>query len=350
MKRLSIVILNWNGLGFLRRFLPLLMEHSRLPGLEIVIADNASGDGSIEYLQKLKGEVRLIRFDRNYGFAGGYNRALDRLDSELCLLLNSDVEVGPGWLTPLLEHMDAHPNTAACAPKVLDYKKRTYFEYAGAAGGFIDKYGYPFCRGRIFDHLEADRGQYDDPLRVFWATGACLLIRSKAFKEAGGLDELFFAHMEEIDLCWRLGRLGYDIYCIPQSTVYHVGGGSLPRGNPRKTYLNFRNNLLLLHKNLPLKKGRRIIFFRMLLDGISGLHFLIRGRGKDLLAIIRAHWSYFGMKNNYRGSNEWNILGENGNIVHGIYQGSIVSAYFLKGKRSFKQLKASYQRKKAGED
>ncbi|MCK4749664.1 MAG: glycosyltransferase family 2 protein, partial [Bacteroidales bacterium] len=254
MNFVSIVILNWNGKEFLRQFLPKLLEHSAVPGVEIVIADNASTDGSLEFLKEEYPEIRVVIHDRNYGFSGGYNRAFEELESKYYLLLNSDIEVTPGWLSPLLERMEEDEQIAACTPKIMDYHNRLQFEYAGAAGGYLDRYGYPFCRGRIFDTLEEDRQQYDDDIEIFWGSGACLLVRSELFSQAGGLDEKFFAHMEEIDLCWRLKRLGYRIEYVARSCVYHVGGGTLPKSNPMKTFLNFRNNLLLLYKNLP-KKG-----------------------------------------------------------------------------------------------
>ncbi len=232
MKLVSIVILNWNGKEFLERFLPALLMYSDVPGAEIIIADNASTDDSVRFLEKEYPGLRIIRIEENCGFSGGYNRAFQEIDSKYFLLLNSDIEVTAGWLTPLLDYMEKEENTAACTPKILDFNNRQKFEYAGAAGGFIDRYGYPFCRGRIFDHLEEDRGQYNDPADVFWGSGACLMIRSDLYEQAGGLDDKFFAHMEEIDLCWRLKKMGYRIRSLPSSTVYHVGGGTLARDNP----------------------------------------------------------------------------------------------------------------------
>ncbi|MEZ5071889.1 MAG: glycosyltransferase family 2 protein [Bacteroidales bacterium] len=346
MNRCSIVILNWNGRDYLRSLLPVLRKHSELPGVDIVVADNASTDESLEFLDETHPGIRQIRFEENHGFAGGYNRALAQLDSQYHILLNSDVEVTPGWLEPLLDFMDTHPEAGACAPKILDYFQRDRFEYAGAAGGFIDRYGYPFCRGRIFHHLETDKGQYDKALPVFWASGACLVVRSEAFREAGGLDEAFFAHMEEIDLCWRMQKQGRRVYSVPSSAVYHVGGGSLSAENPHKTYLNYRNNLLLLYKNLPPEKRSRILFIRKILDGISALRFLVLGQRKDLVAVFRAHRAYSGMKKGYNGTERENHSGKNDVIVNGIYPGSIVAECFLRGKRSYHQLEGSFAKNK----
>jgi GT2 family glycosyltransferase len=248
------------------------------------------------------------------------------------------VEVSPGWLEPLVRFMEEHEQCGLCTPKVLDINRKSHFEYAGAAGGYIDRFGYPFCRGRIFDILEEDRGQYDRETEIFWGTGACLMVRASLYHRAGGLDEQFFAHMEEIDLCWRIKRMGYTNYCIPASTVYHVGGGTLSYDNPRKTFLNFRNNLLLLYKNLPVKGRGRVLLSRMLLDGISALRFLLRGSFGDFVAVIRAHGAYYGMKKAYKGTEKSNISDENNVIVSCIYPGSIVADFFLKGKKTFNAL------------
>ena len=346
MNQLSIVILNWNGKGYLEQFLPSLVEHSQLPGVEIVVADNNSSDDSVEFLARVHPQIRVIILDENYGFSGGYNRALKQLNSKYFLLLNSDIEVTPGWLEPLIELMESNDRIAACTPKLLDYHNRSSFEYAGAAGGYIDYLGYPFCRGRLFDHLEEDSGQYDDPTEIFWGTGACLLVRSVLFAQSGGLDDQFFAHMEEIDLCWRLQRMGYTINYVPQSNVYHVGGGTLARGNPRKTFLNFRNNLLLLYKNLPVNRRRWIIFLKIFLDGVSAFRFLIQGDTRDFVAVIKAHVAFYGMKPSYKGTNEINILKDKYVIVPGIYPRSIVADFFLRGKKRFDQLDQSFRENK----
>ncbi len=339
MKVVSIVILNWNGKQHLELFLPELVRHTTYPGSEIVVADNGSSDDSLDFLKKEYPRIRIIELEHNHGFSGGYNRAIEQIDARYVLLLNSDIEVTEGWLEPMLELMENDEQVAACTPKILDFKQRTHFEYAGAAGGFIDRFGYPFCRGRLFDHLEEDQGQYDDPSNLFWGSGACLMVRADLYRESGGLDEQFFAHMEEIDLCWRLQRMGYLIRYIPSSTVYHVGGATLQRGNPFKTYLNFRNNLLLLHKNLPSRGRVRILQTRMILDGISAFRFLYQGASRDFLAVFKAHLAYYGMKSSYRGMKNKNKYPENDVIVAGIFPRSIVREFFLKGRRKFSDLK-----------
>jgi GT2 family glycosyltransferase len=259
-----------------------------MEAVEIRVADNASIDESVSYLQANFPNVRLIVLDKNYGFAEGYNRALEQVEAEYVVLLNSDVEVTPHWLEPLVEYMDTHPEVAACQPKIRSERNKEYFEYAGAAGGYLDKYGYPFCRGRIFDVVEKDEGQYDTVSSVFWATGAALFIRLKDYWEAGGLDGRFFAHMEEIDLCWRLRSRGRGIVCIPQSVVYHVGAATLKKENPRKTFLNFRNNLLMLYKNLPEKDLKRVMFVRGVLDGVAAVVFLLKGEKEAAKAVLQA--------------------------------------------------------------
>ena len=275
--KVAVVILNWNGSNMLRRFLPTVMRYSSQQAT-VIVADNASTDNSLEVLEKEFPNCCTIVLSKNYGFAGGYNKALAQVKADYYVLLNSDVEVTDGWLTPLISFMDTHLEVAACQPKLLSEQDKTSFEYAGGSGGFIDKYGYPFCRGRIFDTIEVDKGQYDKPMSVFWATGACLMVRSSDYWAVNGLDNSFFAHNEEIDFCWRLQLLGKKIYCLPSSVVYHVGGGTLPKSNPMKTFLNFRNNLAMLYKNLPeaeLHKVLRVIF---LLDFVAALIFLIQKR------------------------------------------------------------------------
>lgn len=287
MATVSIVILNFNGRHFLEKFLPSIIRYSQ--GHEIVVADNNSSDGSLSFLKKSFPEIRLIVFSENYGFCGGYNRALDQLDSEIFVIINSDVEVTENWIDPVIQLFEKDEKIAAIQPKLLDYNFKDKFEYAGGAGGFIDKYGYPFCRGRIFDTIETDVGQYDDTSEIFWATGACFFIKADLFKSYGGFDDDFFAHMEEIDLCWRMKRDGHKVFHCGQSVVYHVGGGTLAYSNPRKTYLNFRNSLLLLIKNLPFASLIWKMPFRWLLDYVAVIKYLLTGDIKDAGMVIKAH-------------------------------------------------------------
>lgn len=303
----SVVILNWNGAEMLRRFLPSVIAYSQGEGVEICVADNASSDNSCEVIEREFPEVRLIRLSENYGFAEGYNRALQQIDAEYVVLLNSDVEVTSGWLEPMTDYLDKHPQVAACQPKLLSFQEKSCFEYAGAAGGFIDKYGYPFCRGRIFDVIESDHGQYDDIIPVFWATGAALLIRLQVYREVGGLDGRFFAHMEEIDLCWRLRSRGYGIVCLPFSRVYHVGGATLKKENPRKTLLNFRNNLIMLYKNLPENELYRVMRVRLFLDYLAAFVFLLKGDKNNSLAVLRARKEYMSMRFLFKAERDENL-------------------------------------------
>lgn len=307
MKKVSVVILNWNGEGMLRSFLPSVIAYSQTDDVEVCVADNASTDGSVRLLHEEFPEVRLILLDKNYGFAEGYNLALKEVDAEYVVLLNSDVEVTQGWLAPLIDFMDAHPEVASCQPKLLDYRKKTHFEYAGAAGGYLDKYGYPFCRGRIFDVVEEDRGQYDDSVSVFWVTGAAMFIRLKDYRDAGGLDGGFFAHMEEIDLCWRLNSRGRKLVYIPQSKVYHVGGATLNKDNPRKTFLNFRNNLLMLYKNLPESELNKVLFVRFLLDMAAALVFTLKGETGNAKAVLKARKEFKKLQESYYASRKENL-------------------------------------------
>lgn len=306
MSRTAVVILNWNGKTFLEKFIPNVLEHMP-PGDVLYVADNGSEDGSVEMLrQRWPQEVRLVLMDRNYGFTGGYNRALERVAAEApeefdyYLLLNSDIEVAPGWLSELEAFMDARPRCAVCAPKILCYDRRGWFEHAGASGGFVDRWYFPYCRGRILATIEEDRGQYDMPCRVFWASGAAFMVRAGVWKELGGLDESFFAHMEEIDLCWRAMLAGWEIWVDPAAAVYHVGGGTLPNNSPRKLYLNFRNNLLMMYKNLPLRSRSRIIFARMCVDGAIACVYLLTGRFSFFRSVMRAHWDYRRMRKDVR--------------------------------------------------
>lgn len=302
MSRTAVVILNWNGKDFLGQFIPSVLE-CMPEGDVLYVADNGSEDGSVSLLrERWPEQVRLILLDRNYGFTGGYNRALGYLDREHAgefdyyLLLNSDIEVTPGWLSELEEFMDSRPRCAVCAPKILSFSRRGWFEHAGASGGFVDRWYFPYCRGRILDRIEEDRGQYDTPCRVFWASGAACMVRAEVWRRLGGLDESFFAHMEEIDMCWRAQLAGWEIWVDPASKVYHVGGGTLPNNSPRKLYLNFRNNLLMMYKNLPAESRRRIIFTRMCVDGLIGCVYLLTGRTAFFKAVLRAHRDFRSMR------------------------------------------------------
>ncbi|MCC7331101.1 MAG: glycosyltransferase family 2 protein [Flavobacteriales bacterium] len=333
MKKTAVVILNWNGKKFLEQFLPSVTKYSSHDA-RIVVADNQSTDDSIQFIQDNYPEIEIIVNDKNYGFAKGYNVALKQVDAEYFVLLNSDVEVTENWITPIIQLMDSNLNIAACQPKIKDFYKKEYFEYAGAAGGFIDYLGYPLCRGRIFNTLEKDNGQFNDTSEIFWATGAALFIRAKLFKEINGFDEQFFAHMEEIDLCWRLKNLGYQIMYCSESIVYHVGGGTLNKINPKKTYLNFRNNLLVLHKNLQKNKRFKILFLRLILDGMAGIKLLFEGKPKHTFAIIQAHFSFYSrLKENRKKRNR--VTSPN---LFGIIPKSTLLASFLLNKKTFKQI------------
>ena len=291
--KLAVVILNWNGAQLLTQFLPKIIAYSE--GADIYVADNASTDDSILVLQKQFPEVKIIKNAANFGFAKGYNEALKYVEADIYALVNSDIEVTPNWLQPIIETFEKEKDTAIIQPKILDFKNKSKFEYAGAAGGFIDAYGYPFCRGRIFDTIEEDLGQYNNSIEIFWASGACFFIRSSVFNSLEGFDDDFFAHQEEIDLCWRAFNNNFTTKYIPNSIVYHVGGATLQQGNPRKTFLNFRNSLLMLTKNLPANKLYSRLLIRMLLDGIAGLQFIIQGKPKHFLAILKAHYSFYSL-------------------------------------------------------
>jgi GT2 family glycosyltransferase len=293
MTKTAIVILNWNGLKFLQMFLAKVVANTLVRDTAIWLVDNGSTDDSAEWVRQNIKEVNIIEFEKNLGYAGGYAMALEMIEAEYFLLLNSDIEVSPGWLEPLVSHMESNVRTAACQPKILSYYKRTHFEYAGASGGFIDRFGYPFCRGRILNLAEEDKGQYDDTLPVFWASGACIIVRASAYREVGGLDPEFFAHMEEIDLCWRFHNRGYNVFVIPESIVFHVGGGTLRYDTPGKHYLNFRNNLFMLYKNLPGKNFSKTLFIRKLLDGMAAITFLLGGKPRHFAAVLRAHRDYY---------------------------------------------------------
>ena len=307
MDRVAIVILNWNGCEMLRRFLPSVVHCSEEEGTAIYVADNGSTDASIQMVREEFPSVRLILLKQNYGFADGYNRALRQVKAEYVVLLNSDVEVTEHWLQPLTAYMDAHPEVAGCQPKVRSWRDKNRFEYAGAAGGYIDRYGYPFCRGRILSKVELDEGQYDTVTPIFWATGAALFLRQKDFWDAGGLDGRFFAHMEEIDLCWRLRARGRMLVCVPLSVVYHVGGATLKKESPRKTFLNFRNNLLKHYKNLPEKEIHRVMRVRAVLDYVAAFSFLAKGQGANARAVWQARKEYKRMRASYAEARQDNL-------------------------------------------
>jgi GT2 family glycosyltransferase len=323
MSKTVVAILNYNGKPFLERFLPLLTARTSLPGVSFLVIDNGSADGSVDFLRTQFPDVQLICLDKNYGYTGGYNRGLQQASADYYVLLNSDVEVSENWLQPLLALMDNDASVGACMPKIRAYDARDYFEYAGAAGGFIDKYGYPFCRGRILSRIEQDRGQYDAPCPVFWATGACLTVRAELYHRLGGLDESFFAHMEELDFCWRAQKAGYKIMCEPRAVVFHVGGGTLPNNNPQKIYFNYRNSLYMLYKNLPAKKRRRIVVIRMLLDGMSAWAYLLTCKFSFFAAVVRAHVHFWQNRRRLVCSPDTDAA------IQGVYPKSIVWRFFV---------------------
>jgi GT2 family glycosyltransferase len=335
---IAIVILNWNGSTYLQQFLPVLIENTVLPDVEIIVADNASTDSSLVLLKDKFPTIRTIVLDKNYGFAGGYNKALAQIEADYFVLLNSDVEVTPGWLNPLLAYMNEHEDIAACQPKILSYYQRQNFEHAGAAGGYIDRFGFPFCRGRILGFVEKDKGQYDSIVDVFWATGACLLIRSELYRRVGGLDDEFFAHMEEIDMCWRLKSRGYRIVCVPESIVFHVGGGALGYESPHKTYLNFRNNLLMLYKNLPLRLLKNVMFWRLVFDYAAAIQLFITGKPKNAISVFKARRDYKQIRPDFDEKRRQNILYSTTDNPSDILQKSIVLEYYLKGKKTYHSL------------
>ena len=338
MNKIAVVILNWNGCEMLRTFLPSVVRHSGTDGAEVYVADNGSTDDSVEMLRREFPSVHLIILNKNYGFADGYNLALQQVSAEYVVLLNSDVKVTEHWLAPLADYMDAHPEVAACQPKIRSWRQKDLFEYAGAAGGFIDRYGYPFCRGRIMNVVEKDCGQYDSVIPVFWATGAALFIRRKDYQDAGGLDGRFFAHMEEIDLCWRLRARGRILVCVPQSVVYHVGGATLKKENPRKTFLNFRNNLVMLYKNLPQADLAPVMRVRAVLDYVAALSFLLKGQFPNMWAVIRARRSFRSLRPSFAAAREENLKKTSLPIIPERTKNSILAQFYLHGKKLFSQL------------
>ncbi len=327
--KIAIVILNWNGVNYLQKFLPSVVENSDYPGTKIWVIDNGSTDRSIKLLMESFPGVQLVCLDKNYGFTGGYNLGLKQIVADYYVILNSDIEVTPNWIEPIIGEFEKNPLLAAAAPKLLSYSEREKFEYAGASGGFIDHLGYPFCRGRIISNTETDNGQYNSPLSVFWASGACMFVRASVFHEMGGFDEAFFAHMEEIDLCWRMKNAGYMVFCFPQSTVYHVGGGTLPNNNPRKIYLNYRNNLLLLYKNLPKRRLYYVLFLRFFLDMSSAFIFLLQRKFSFSLSVLKAYKDFIAMRRKCKTDRtkvKWHPE---------IFKKSIVVGFFLLGRKTF---------------
>ncbi|MCC6372959.1 MAG: glycosyltransferase family 2 protein [Bacteroidia bacterium] len=337
----AVVILNYNGKTFLQKFLPSVIKHS--PNAIIYIADNGSSDDSLGFVTTNFPDVKTIQNGGNYGYAKGYSLALKQITADYFVLLNSDVEVTENWLNPVIDLMETDKKIAACQPKILDYQNKQLFEYAGAAGGFIDKYAYPFCRGRLFNHIEEDHLQYNNAFEVFWATGACLFVRASAFWHCGGLDDDYFAHMEEIDLCWRMKNFGFKIYVQPQSVIYHVGGGTLNKLSKRKTFLNFRNNLTTLTKNHPPKNLLPKIIFRMVLDGVAAFKFLLDGQPKHFFAVIRAHFAYYAWlpkiltkRKQLQNTKDFKYC------FNHIYKGNVVAEYFIRGKKKFTDLNRGF--------
>ncbi len=338
-KKIGVVILNWNGRAVLEQYLPSVIRNSKQDGVVVYVVDNGSTDDSVSWLKdNYPNEIELIIFEENHGYAGGYNKVLKQLDCEYVMLLNSDVEVTPYWLDLLFEYMENHSEVVACQPKIKSWKEKEYFEYAGAAGGFLDCYGYPFCRGRIFSTLEKDLGQYNTPISIFWATGAALFIRLKDFLLVGGFDERFFAHMEEIDLCWRLLARGGKIMCIPDSEVYHYGGATLDNENPRKLYLNFRNNLLMLYKNLPQQELVKVMCIRWFLDYFASFIFLFSGSFLKMKAIWKARKDFQEIKMQFFSDRMDNLEKTVEKNIVERKKYSILVKYYLKRKRKFSEL------------
>ncbi len=332
----AVVILNWNGEKMLRQFLPSVVLYTHGPDATVIVADNGSTDNSLQILQDEFPTVKVLDLGHNYGFAEGYNQAIQQIEAEYIVLLNSDVEVTENWFTPVLSYMDEHLNVVAAQPKILKWTKdegARGFEHAGAAGGFMDCLGYPFCRGRILDYVEEDHGQYDTIIDTFWASGACLFIRRDAYIANGGLDADFFAHMEEIDLCWRLNARGHKLVCLPESTVYHLGGGSLPYNNPRKTFLNFRNNLLMIYKNAPANVLYKILFTRFVMDYAAALVYLLKGEGQQFMSVIKARWDYHRLKKQFRPKRKENM--QRTTVPHPatIIHRSIIWDFYIRGMR-----------------
>jgi len=337
MSRVAVVILNWNGRSLLEKYLPSVVQNTNLDLAKIYVADNASEDDSVSFIKSAFPEIEIIQLDKNYGFAGGYNKALENLNEEFFVLLNSDVAVAPNWIEPIVEQMDANPLIAAAQPKILSDRNKSYFEYAGACGGFIDFLGFPFCRGRILSSIEQDQQQYDDSIDVFWCSGAALFVRSILYKEAGGLDDKFFAHMEEIDLCWRLNSMGFRLVCEPSSVVYHYGGATLDYNNPRKLYLNFRNSLLMMYKNLPSEKLVSVMFKRMVLDGVAAVQFLVKFEFLNFKAVWKAHIDFYKMLPAYKYARKECQQRSVKKNIPTMLKSSMIWHYFIKKEKSFSQ-------------
>ena len=335
MPTIAVVILNYSGRKHLERFLPSVMA-STYPNMEVIVADNASTDDSVSFLRDHFPQVRIITLDRNYGFAGGYNQALPQVKSDYYVLLNSDVEVEPGWIEPILDLMEKDPSIGACQPKIRMYANKELFEYAGAAGGWLDYLGYPFAKGRIFDACEKDEGQYDQTEPIFWAGGCAMFVRAELYHRLGGLDGYFFAHQEEIDFCWRLQLAGYKVFTCADSVIYHLGGGTMPKGNERKVFLNFRNNLIMMAKNLPAGQAAWKIPFRFLLDTISAWKSLLAGEGVYFLAVLEAHFGFIKWLLFKRKQSVFPI--KRGGSLHGWYTHSIAWQYFVSGKKTFSEI------------
>ena len=335
MEKVAVIILNWNGANMLRRFLPGVLQHTNAT---VYVADNASTDESLQLLATEFPQVPIIQFPKNLGFAEGYNEAIKKVEAEYVVLLNSDVEVKDDWLAPLVQYMDVHTDVAASQPKILSWYAPHLFEYAGACGGYLDYLGYPFCRGRIFGTLEEDKGQYDSVVPVFWATGAALMVRKDVYEEVGGFDARFFAHMEEIDFCWRLRSRGYGIVCVPTSKVYHVGGGTLPKENPFKTHLNFRNNLYMLYKNLPDQSLKSVMCMRYWLDLLAALQFTLKGEWRSARAVFKAHTEFRKNKHQFDVDRSENIARTKCKQIKELVPYSILWAYYAKGKKHFSRL------------
>ena len=337
-KKVAIVILNWNGAKLMEEFLPSVVDYSPAELAEVIVADNGSTDASVDMLKEKFPSVRIIQLDKNYGFAEGYNQALKQIDNEYTVLLNSDVEVTPGWLDAPLAAMEADSTIVAAQPKIRAQRNKDYFEYAGAAGGYMDIYGYPYCRGRVLHVVEKDEGQYDTPTDILWATGACLFIRTTIYKEVGGLDTGFFAHQEEIDMCWRLRSRGYRLVCTPQSVVYHVGGATLQVESPRKTFLNFRNNLLMLYKNLPEKDLKPVMRARFWLDYIAATKFLLCGHVQNANAVYKARKAFFDMKPEYAKKRRENLAKTTLGTIPELMRSSLILAFYLNGKKKYSDI------------